>query len=588
VTVTPPPPEGSGGPILVVSSTANPFSRYYAEILRAEGLTEFTAVDVTSVDATALAGADVVILGEFPLTDAQASMFTTWVNGGGNLVAMRPDAKLAGLLGLASTGRTLANGYVLVNTSSPPGQGLVGETMQFHGTADLYALGGATQLAALYQSAVNAASAPAVTLRAVGAGQAAAFTYDLARSVVYTRQGNPAWSGMERDGVSPIRPDDLFFGAATSDPQPDWVDFSKIQIPQADEQQRLLANLLLSMNQSRRPLPRFWYLPSGLKAAIVMTGDDHANGGTAGRWAQYVSLSPAGCSVDDWQCVRGTSYLYPGSPLTDAQAKQYGSLGFEVALHLSTGCADFAGYADLDAMLTSQLADFASSWPSAPLPTTNRTHCITFSDYDTEPKVELAHGMRLDANYYYWPGSWINDRPGLMNGTGFPMRFADLGGHTTDVYQAMTQFTDESGQTYPLHVNTLLDNAVGAKGFYGVFTANMHTDTAASTGSDAIVASAQARGVPVVTAKQMLTWLDGRNSSSFGAITWSGGVLSFTVTAASGARNLRALVPTQFGGLTLANIQRSGGAVPFTTQVIKGTSYAMFAATTDSYSATYR
>ena len=65
-----------------------------------------------------------------------------------------------------------------------------------------------------------------MTLRTVGAngGQAAAFTYDLARSVVYTRQGNPAWAGQERDGIAPIRSDDLFYGAAADDPQPDWVD----------------------------------------------------------------------------------------------------------------------------------------------------------------------------------------------------------------------------------------------------------------------------------------------------------------------------------------------------------------------------
>ncbi len=54
-----------------------------------------------------------------------------------------------------------------------------------------------------------------MTLRSVGTsgGQAAAFTYDLARSVVYTRQGNPAWAAQERDGFAPIRSDDLFYGA---------------------------------------------------------------------------------------------------------------------------------------------------------------------------------------------------------------------------------------------------------------------------------------------------------------------------------------------------------------------------------------
>ena len=37
--------------------------------------------------------------------------------------------------------------------------------------------------------------------------------------------------------------------------------------------------------------------------------------------------------------------------------------------------------------------------------------------------------------------------------------------------------TDESGQTYPFTIDTLLDRALGAEGYYGVFTANMHTDT---------------------------------------------------------------------------------------------------------------
>ncbi len=39
---------------------------------------------------------------------------------------------------------------------------------------------------------------------------------------------------------------------------------------------------------------------------------------------------------------------------------------------------------------------------------------------------------------------------------------------------------------------------------------------------DALIASAQARGVPVISARQMLKWLDGRNGSSFGSIAWNG------------------------------------------------------------------
>ena len=59
------------------------------------------------------------------------------------------------------------------------------------------------------------------------------------------------------------------------------------------------------MARDRKPIPRFWYLPRGEKAVVVMTGDDHAQGGTAGRFNQYISLSPAGCSVANWECIRG-------------------------------------------------------------------------------------------------------------------------------------------------------------------------------------------------------------------------------------------------------------------------------------------
>ena len=54
-------------------------------------------------------------------------------------------------------------------------------------------------------------------------------------------------------------------------------------MPQADEQQRLLANLITEMNLDKAPLPRFWYLPRGEKAAVVLTGDDHARRRHAGR-----------------------------------------------------------------------------------------------------------------------------------------------------------------------------------------------------------------------------------------------------------------------------------------------------------------
>ncbi|MDA8430935.1 MAG: DUF4082 domain-containing protein [Geobacteraceae bacterium] len=565
-------------PILLVSSAANPFSGYYAEILRAEGFNAFAETDISLLSASQLAAHDVVILGGIALDSQQVALLSDWVNAGGKLIAMHPDKKLSGLLGLSDLYSSISDAYLLVTTSSGPGAGIVNETIQFHGPADIYALNGATSLASLYSDTATNINHPAVSLNSFGTngGQAAAFTYDLARSIVYTRQGNPSWSGQERDGYVPIRSDDLYYGNAPLDPHADWINLDKAAIPQADEQQRLLANLIIRMNQNRKPLPRFWYLPRNLPAVIVMTGDDHGYNGTAGRFDSYLAISPQNCSVDNWECIRGTSYLYTTTPLSNDQALAYSNKGFEVGIHISTNCADWTP-ATLESFYASQLSAWRAKYTSLPAPTTHRTHCIVWSDYATQPQVELAHGIRLDTNYYYYPGVWIADRPGFFTGSGIPMRFADSSGRLIDVYQAATQMTDESGQTFPYTVDALLDNAIGPRGYYGAFVANMHTDTSISSGSDAIVNSARARGIPVITARQLLKWLDGRNSSTFGSLAWDGTTLGFTMTVGQGANGLVAMVPVVEGHF-VTNVTCNGSPQAFDTVKIKGIPYARFTA----------
>ena len=53
-----------------------------------------------------------------------------------------------------------------------------------------------------------------------------------------------------------------------------------------------------------------------------------------------MALSPPDGSVDDWETIRSTSYIYPNEDLTDAQAAAYNAAGFEIGLHLNTFCED--------------------------------------------------------------------------------------------------------------------------------------------------------------------------------------------------------------------------------------------------------
>ena len=110
------PGEGPGGPVLVVANPADPFSRYYAEILQGEGLNEFDVVDLGSLTPAQLSSHQVIVLAQTTgLTDAQVSTLTSWVQGGGTAVGAQWRA-LRGNPQADDTGRTARQA-----TTSAPG-----------------------------------------------------------------------------------------------------------------------------------------------------------------------------------------------------------------------------------------------------------------------------------------------------------------------------------------------------------------------------------------------------------------------------------------------------------------------------------
>ena len=309
---------GPGGPILVVASPSDPFSRYYAEILRAEGLNEFEVATGPRHlgDAHRQGGGDPRLAGAH-----RRSGHAPRELGAGRRQPDRDAARqAAGRPARAHRRRRHAHQPVPAGWTPRravgSGHRRADAAVPRHGRP-LHAERGGARSRGCTRAPARRPPTPPSRFATWGpsGGQAAAFTFDLARSVVYTRQGNPAWAGQKRDGTpNGIRPDDLFYGAKAGDVQPDWVDMTKIDVPQADEQQRLLANLITRMNLDRSPLPRFWYLPRGEKAAVVMTGDDHAQNGTPAYFNRFKTTSAPGCSVADWECVRATSYLYAATP----------------------------------------------------------------------------------------------------------------------------------------------------------------------------------------------------------------------------------------------------------------------------------
>jgi hypothetical protein len=569
--------DGGGGPILLALSGADPTDDFYAEVLRAEGFTSFTTVGSSRLTRQLLDRHELLLLSGDPGA-ASIGLVRDWVEAGGRLVVVRPRGELAQLAGQRQTGPVRDGAFLEVEDTA-----WGGVPLRLHGAVDVVGAAPDVEVAASLDA--KSGGSPAVTVRDVGKGRVAAFAFDLARSVVLTRQGNPAWVGQDRDGRAPVRTNDLFFGAAEDDTGTDFVDLDNITVPHADELMRVLANVVMDLTAERTPLPRLWYFPDDAEAVLVMAADDHGTPtGTRDFFDALKAAGPADCDRARWECPRATSWIYPDAGLSASAAAAYVEEGFDVGAHVTTHCENWSP-SSLDHAFGTSLRSFRVAYPSLPPQHGSRVHCIVWTDYVTQAVVERAWGVRLDMNYYYWPGDWIQDRPGFMTGSGIPMRFSDLDGGLVNVFQQPTHLVDEVFAGDPGAVAKLVDGAQGPQEYYGAF--GTHFDFTTSFASE-VIEVARERGVPMVSGQQLLDWVDGRYASRFEDLGWVPSGMTFSVVADPRAQMmLRGMLPTQGLGGELRELTRDGEVVETTIRSIKGIEYAFFDATTGEYAATY-
>src|SRR5439155_24709584 len=104
-----------------------------------------------------------------------------------------------------------------------------------------------------------------------------------------------------------------------------WPDLDKAQVPQADEQMRLFANLVTYIGQQATPLPRLWYFPApAQKSIVIVTGDDHG---------QINSIVQPFISTVEQRGGRMTFYLSRYGNITGAALQAWKSAGHEFGMH---------------------------------------------------------------------------------------------------------------------------------------------------------------------------------------------------------------------------------------------------------------
>ena len=549
--------------ILVIVNDPVDFGNYTSQILIAEGFREFQIKLINDITLDLLKTFDIVLLTETKLTDPQAVLFDNYVIGGGCLIAFKPDHQLARIFGLALKQCTIEEGYLSVNNETPVGKGITPETMQFHGTADGYLLNGAVTIATLFSDASTPTDFPAVTWYAYEKGQAVAFTYNLPKSIIYTRQGNPAWAGQERDGILGIRAAEMYLG---------WVDPSKNHLNQADEQMRLLSHIIEDLSESHKPLPRMWYFPGFYKCLVILT-DDGEDSTESDFLPHIADIESKGAHI--------TLYL-KNLDISPATVARWVSQGHEIACHFDDTVEAIQPTRDrMNSVASLAVQQF---WQVYGLKLkTVRNHWIVWVGWVEQAEIEANHGIGLDCNLYHYDlestsGHYLGS-VGNFNGSGLPMKFVNSDGCILDIYQSPTQLPDEQWLESYLYggFKTLVDRSLDQE-IFTFININFHTNQwqvwSRKPGLD-MLEYVNKRGVPLWTAEHLLNFLNARDSASFKNIVWDGRKLSFTLEAPVAGQNLTFMLPRKYNDLTLTKIEKDGNHLPVRRMVIKGRTYAL-------------
>lgn len=450
-------------PILLVIDTtdANPFSRYVAEILRAEGILTFETWNVASgsLDSSVIPQYHLIITATASRhLRSMRSDLVAWVRCGGRLLMVAPPQEFDTLLGVRTIGPARTDGYIQFDAARQMTENLSSVPIQFFGPSATLQSTTATVLARLSTSKDGPFAIPAAGIDTYGLGKTGFLSYDLGTSVVTLRQGRPPKSvpvkPVDRDGDGVFKTTDLYY---------DSFDYSNTTIPQADLHQSLFARMIFELLLPEYLIPRIWYFPDGKPCVALLTGDHHGQ-----NWhheienvAAYIESKGGHFTfivypdMIDPALVRGLvnrgndvepHVYYPRESNMMMRARLF------VANWFSPTYFYRPRYTELEQELQSALRNFEALGIGPA--TLTRTHYLVWLGWSETPKLFAQQGIHfdlsisgVDPHYGERPGGsdqWNSPMGyGYINGSGRPMRFIDTNGKLIPLYTQLTQFEDD-------------------------------------------------------------------------------------------------------------------------------------------------
>ena len=569
-------------PILVLGKPGH-FDTYTGEILKAEGFNEFNIASITDlkISLAYLKQFNLVILTETKITDSQKIIFSAYVEGGGNLIAFKPDKKLLAIFGIKSKGEMIRDAYIAIDASSSIGKGLIPDPLQFHGTSEAYQLNGAKKIVSLFTKAIGYTQYPAVAVNRYGRGRAIAFAYNLPESIAYTRQGNYLFAGQEKDSIPGLRAMDLFtYG---------WVDTSKNTLNQADEQMRLLSHCIEWINSFSAPLPRFWYFPDTLKCLVTLNNDGE-NSVEKKLEPQFTDIEAKGANM--------TLYILETDKVSKAATDSWAKRGNEISGHPDdTENATHPDWLNMNRAINIKLEELKNRF-GIPGMRTIVNHWFVWCgndengkrDFTAQAKIEVSKKIEMDINYAHYDNGSNQFRflgplgkdQGNYNGSGLPLKFADEHGALVDIYQVLNNVYDQQYMENKDSIGFfncfkgLMDRSING-GAYSYVTLKCHNNEYffSKIPLSKMLDYANEKGIPVWTCVKLLDFLKAKDEASFNNIVWGENKLSFKVKSSlTHSNGITCMIPYRLSAKKISEIVVNGIKSAYSIKRVKGFDYA--------------
>jgi hypothetical protein len=568
-------------PILLLTSHNN-FGSYTGEIMKAEGFNEFIADSLgrKKISKSFLAQFDQIIVTD-QVNDSQMwKIFMRYVRRGGNLIAFQPGQAAASLFGIEKIPGNISEPYIAIDNSSAEGKSLTNKRIQIHGNAERYVLKNAKAVAWFCGKSDSEHEFPAVVTSSYGKGRTAAFLYNLPGNIVYTRQGNPEFAGIEKDSIPGLRAMDLFTDG--------WVDTSNNVFNQADEQMTLLSHFIELMSGNVKPLPRLWYFPDTLKCLVTLTNDGEFNDEKDFE-SQFRDIDSMGAKM--------SLYVLETNKVTRQWTERWKVRGFEISGHPDdTREASGPVWSNMDKVLSDKMKEISDLY-GVPMSTVVNHWFLWCGnnesgdhEFAAQAEIEARQGLSMDVNYAHYDNNSgqghflgpLGSRQGNFTGSGFPMRFAGSSGKILDIYQHLNNVYDQQytenhdPEGFYTCFKGLMDRSLNQE-VYSFISIKSHNDEYYFSREPLMkmLAYANSKGIPVWTVSQLAEFVKMRDDARFTGISWSANKLSFNLQSSlNHSVGLTIMIRLEHGNNRITRIECNGEEIKYIERSVKGYNYA--------------